>query len=325
MIACAKESVTVVRYNASLQGEWDTFVAGCKNFTFLFLRAYIDYNPRFTDHSLLFYKGGKLVGALPANINGDTLVSHGGLTYGGLLVGKGASIASVAEMFAALRRYLESETNVTKIVYRPVPHIYATYPAEEDLYMLFRSNARIAARRISSVVWQGEPLPFSTLRRRKVKLAEKAGFSIVCDNGYASFWEVLQENLQQVYGAQPVHSLGEMELLAARFPQNIKLYRVVDEAGATVAGTVLYITSRVARVQYIGSVTKGRENGALDLLFHHLVHKEWSHKDFFDFGTSVEEGGRYLNAGLIFQKEGFGGRAVVYDSYEFNINDIPND
>lgn len=325
MINSPKESITVVPYNASLQGEWDTFVSGCKNFTFLFLRAYIDYNPRFTDFSLLFYKAGRPVGALPANIDGDSLVSHGGLTYGGLLVGKEASVADVAAMFAALRRYLEGGTAVKKIVYRPVPHTYATYPAEEDLYMLFRCNAVLAARRISSVVWQGEPLPFSTLRRRKVRAAQKAGFSIVADNDFAAFWAVLGENLQKVYGAQPVHTLAEIELLAGRFPENIKLHRVVDETGATVAGTVLYITSRVARVQYIGSVEKGRDNGAVDLLFHHLVHKEYAHKEFFDFGTSVEEGGRILNKGLIFQKEGFGGRAVVYDSYEFKINDIPND
>ncbi len=320
-----KENITIVPYNASMQGEWDTFVAGCKNFTFLFQRSYIDYNPRFTDFSLLFYKADRLVGALPANVDDNTLVSHGGLTYGGLLMRKEASVADVAAMLAALRRYLEAETAVTKIVYRPVPHIYATYPAEEELYMLFRCNAVLAARRISSVVWQREPLPFSTLRRRKVRLAEKAGFTIVADCDYAAFWEVLRENLQKVYGAEPVHSLDEIKLLAGCFPENIKLHKVVDEAGATVAGTVLYITERVARVQYIGSVEKGRDNGALDFLFHHLVHKEYAHKEYFDFGTSVEDGGRTLNKGLIFQKEGFGGRAVVYDSYEFNINDIPND
>ena len=39
----------------------------------------------------------------------------------------------------------------------------------------------------------------------------------------------------------------------------------------------------------------------------------------FDFGISTEQGGRYLNEGLIFQKEGFGARTVVYDTYELNI------
>jgi hypothetical protein len=40
---------------------------------------------------------------------------------------------------------------------------------------------------------------------------------------------------------------------------------------------------------------------------------------YFDFGKSVEDGGWYLNEGLIGQKEGFGGRAVMYDTYKLTI------
>ena len=57
----------------------------------------------------------------------------------------------------------------------------------------------------------------------------------------------------------------------------------------------------------------------MDLLFHRLIHEVYSSVPYFDMGTSVEEGGRVLNEGLIFQKEGFGGRAVVYDTYELDI------
>lgn len=60
MMPSCKEPITVVRYTPSLQAVWDGFVAGCKNATFLFERGYIDYNPRFTDHSLLFTKATNL-------------------------------------------------------------------------------------------------------------------------------------------------------------------------------------------------------------------------------------------------------------------------
>lgn len=315
-----KEPITVVRYTSSLQAVWDGFVAGCKNATFLFERGYIDYNPRFTDHSLLFYKGSELVALLPACISGDVLASHAGLTYGGLLYACNVGAQLVLDIFDALFAHLRQNTSVKKVVYRPVPHIYATYPAEEDLYALYRCNAVLAGRRVSSVVWQPRALPFSTLRKRKVKRATGCGLTIHEDCNYAAFWAVLAENLQKEHTAVPVHSLAEIELLAGRFPQNIKLYRVVDAAGNTVAGTVLYITERVVRVQYIGSVQAGRDAGAVDLLFHHLVHTCYAHKEFFDFGTSVEQGGLVLNCGLIFQKEGFGGRAVVYDSYEVDVS-----
>ncbi|GLW61730.1 hypothetical protein Hthe01_20790 [Hydrogenophilus thermoluteolus] len=34
---------------------------------------------------------------------------------------------------------------------------------------------------------------------------------------------------------------------------------------------------------------------------------------------SSEQKGRYLNEGLIFQKEGFGGRVIVHDFYELEL------
>ena len=55
------------------------------------------------------------------------------------------------------------------------------------------------------------------------------------------------------------------------------------------------------------------------MLFHHLIHEEYKDVHYFDKGTSVEEDSRVLNEGLIFQKEGFGGRAVVYDTYEMEV------
>ena len=41
--------------------------------------------------------------------------------------------------------------------------------------------------------------------------------------------------------------------------------------------------------------------------------------DYLDFGISTENGGRYLNENLIYQKEGLGGRGVCYDIYEMKL------
>ena len=49
MTACGGKIISVVRYNGSLAGEWDAFVAKAKNATFLFGRAYMDYNTRIAD------------------------------------------------------------------------------------------------------------------------------------------------------------------------------------------------------------------------------------------------------------------------------------
>ena len=61
------------------------------------------------------------------------------------------------------------------------------------------------------------------------------------------------------------------------------------------------------------------EISALDFLFEYLIKIEFKDKKYFDFGTSTEDNGNFLNKGLIFQKEGFGARGIVYKQYIYNI------
>ena len=104
--------------------------------------------------------------------------------------------------------------------------------------------------------------------------------------------------------------------MATLFPQHIRLY-VAYLGEEMVAGTVVYVMPRVVHVQYISASRKGKSVGALDLLFRCLINEVFVHKSFFDFGKSTEDQGRWLNTSLIFQKEGFGGRGVCYDTYEW--------
>ena len=82
---------------------------------------------------------------------------------------------------------------------------------------------------------------------------------------------------------------------------------------------MLFIMKNVVHVQYISANEKGKEIGALDLLFENLINEKYNHKDFFDFGQSTEQMGAVLNENLIFQKEGFGARGVCYDTYKYDI------
>ena len=81
----------------------------------------------------------------------------------------------------------------------------------------------------------------------------------------------------------------------------------------------MFETETTAHVQYIASTEKGRNLGALDGLFDYLIGTQYAHKRYFDFGISVEQGGWVLNEGLIHQKEGFGARGAVYETYEITI------
>lgn len=309
----------IIRYSAELRTEWDDFIERSKNGTFLLKRGYMDYHAdRFDDHSLLFFLKNRLYAVLPANQAGDTLYSHQGLTYGGLITGDDAKAAETSVLFAELNERLAS-SGVRRVVYKAIPWIYFTRPAEEDLYALAHvCRARLSARDISSTIFLDDRRPFSQLRQRCRKKALRSGITVTTSDDLGAFWRILDDNLRGKYGVKPVHTLEEMTLLANRFHDNIRLYvsRLGDEV---LGGTVIYLNKQTAHVQYISASPEGKRLGALDALFGELIDNAPSDIRYFDFGKSTERDGSFLNETLIFQKEGFGGRGVCYDTYEWDL------
>ena len=113
-----------------------------------------------------------------------------------------------------------------------------------------------------------------------------------------------------------MHSASELRLLKHRFPSQIRLF-MAREGQETVAGTVVYVCRDTIHAQYIAASTRGKQTGALDLLFARLLDDDFREARYFDFGRSTETLGQMLNRGLIFQKEGFGARGICYDTYEW--------
>ena len=310
----------IERYTTGKQAEWDNFVNASRNGTFLHIRGYMDYHAhRFADHSLMFYRGTELIAILPAHTKEDSFCSHNGLTYGGLLLAHGTTTAEILCLFDKTKEYIQANTDATKFIYKPTPHIYHSYPCEEDLYALFRSGATVAERKVSSAIPLGNPLPISG--RRKLTESVKSRLSIIEENDFTTFWNILGERLQSKYNTAPVHSIEEITMLKGRFPENIRLFCVADNNGNTLGGVVLFITDNVVHMQYSATTEEGRRISALDHLYEELINNRFTGKEYFDFGTSVEEGGRYLNNGLIAYKERLGGRAVVYDTYIIDLKE----
>ncbi len=312
--------ISLRRYTASDANVWDEFVAGAKNATFLFFRGYMDYHSdRFKDHSLMFYDDNRLYALLPANISGDTLYSHQGLTYGGIILDHRASTPTTLSLFDILNDYLRS-IGVRHVVYKPIPHVYHSLPAEEDLYALFwRCKATITKRDIGTMLEFGNHPRWARLRRRGVKHSEEAGVVVAKDDNLEDFWHVLEQNLWDCHGVKPVHTIEEMRLLKNRFPDNIVLYNAYKD-GESLGGILLYVCGNVVHAQYSSATPQGKRLGVLDAIYDKILNNDFKDYKYFDWGRSTEGDGHVLNENLIMQKEGFGGRAVIYDTYEYTIS-----
>lgn len=306
---------SVSRYTARDAAAWDAFVAASRNGTFLLMRGFMDYHAdRFEDHSLLLHDaGGRLCALLPANVRGHDLHSHAGLTYGGFVYGPRGGAGDALAMLDAVLDYMRAR-GLARLHYKTIPWIYHRQPAEDDRYALFRADAVLVRRDVLSVVGRDDRLRYQERRSRGIRTARKAGVEVVESVDFAAYWPLLEATLRQRHEVAPVHSLEEISLLHGRFPGCIRLF-VASHAGALLAGVVLFETPRVAHVQYIACGDAGREVGALDAVFDHLLAGVHADKPYFDFGISNEEQGRVLNLGLVEQKEGFGARAVAHDHY----------
>jgi hypothetical protein len=319
----SRSAYAVEPYGAAAKSRWDAFVRASKNGTFLFLRDYVEYHrERFEDASLVVSRGGEVVALLPANRSANEVHSHQGLTYGGLVVSPAMTTPDMLEVFEALCAHLRA-SGVRRLHYKTIPSIYHRLPAEEDRYALFRMGAVLSRRDVLSVVPAGRHGPVQSRRTRGAGKARRAGVTLARPAEWGPFWTILSQHLRERYGADPVHSLAEIELLRDRFPDHIKLFTAQHDH-EDVAGVVIFESAMTAHVQYIASSAKGRDLGALDALFLHLLEEVFAEKPFFDFGISNEQGGRVLNRGLIEQKEGFGARAMVHDFYELDLAREPS-
>lgn len=307
---------TVVRYNETYAGQWNTFIENSKNGTFLFDRNFMDYHAdRFEDFSVLVFEGKKLKAIFPAHSKEDTVYSHLGLTYGGLILDFKTYLQDTVILVKALLHYYNSR-GIDTIYIKTIPPIYHKIPAQELEYCLFLADAKLVRRDSLSVIENSYAPGFLKSRRQAIRKSGENGLVIVEDNNLELFWNsLLIPNLEERFEAAPVHSLEEIILLKQRFPDNIRHFNVYHE-GRLAAGTTVFVTDTVAKPQYISGNEERNALGSIDFLYNYLINDIFKDKKFFDFGPSNEAQGRRLKSSIAFWKESYGARTVVHDFYE---------
>lgn len=311
--------ISLRRYCSADRQSWNEFVAASRNATFLFDRGYMDYHAeRFADHSMIALKAGRPVALLPANIREEAgrsvLQSHGGLTYGGwILPARHFDASDMLRLFDMLAIYCRAE-GISRLDYRPLPHIYHRMPSQEDIYALFRQGACLTEVNLSCAIDLSAHPGLNTQQRRNLRRAiATEGVVIEEMPDVAPFHKLLAGCLAERHGAVPVHSAAELQMLRDRFPGQIRIFTASDTEGIQ-AGACVYDTGVTAHTQYLCSTPRGRGSGLLTLLLDALC-RRFPHCRYFDFGTSNESHGLLLNEGLYRQKSSLGGSGVAYTRY----------
>jgi hypothetical protein len=318
--------ITVKRFNNN-SSAWDNFVSSANNGTLFHTRRFLNYHHegRFNDHSLEFYKKGKLVGVFPAALieSGDQrqLVSHPGASVGSFVVPEDLAFADALEMVEQLVDYSKRE-NLDGIKLTQTPTIYSKRLSHYIDFALQKNGFLYAKREISSILFLEKSIDenlskFKSTHRTAVRKAEKSGVVVKETDDFASFYEILKKNLSIRHDVKPTHSLDELLHLKELFPDKINLFGAYIEE-KMVAGVINFIaTENVVLAFYISHNEDFQEVRPINLLFYKIF--EWAIQkkyNVFDFGifTVNEE----PNMGLARFKENFGASGQFRDTMEIH-------
>jgi hypothetical protein len=305
-------------YNPSFSEQWDSFVRAARNGVFLFERGYMDYHSaRFDDASMMIWRDSELIAVLPAHRDADEWISHGGLSFGGLVLHPRCGARAVLEIVDVLLDTLRA-SGARCLTYRPVPHIFHRQPSEDDLYALHRHGAKAVRIDLSSVIDLARRTTLSKGRRHALAKAHRNGVTVREGRDFQTFWSLLRARLMVQHGVTPTHDEAEIMLLADRFSQ-IKLH-CAYLGEAILAGVITFRYDGVLHTQYMAASDTGRETGALDLVITHLIDQASAEQlRWLSFGASTYDNGRQLNEGLVAQKEMFGGRSAVLQTLAIDL------
>lgn len=291
--------------------------------TFLHTRRFLEYHgDRFRDQSVLVTDSrGNLLAVVPAATDptdGTRVVSHPGVTFGGLIHAGRLNGEGVLETLRAVTAHWAGHGFHT-LRYKPVPHIYHRSPSADDVWAMGALGAERTASGLSAAIDLAGRRKPSTRRARSYRKALRAGVTVSLSSPLAAFWPVLEAALERRYSARPVHTLAEIELLSGRFPDAIRLATGLlgDEV---VAGVVLFLTPRVVHMQYAATSEEGMRIGALDAVLERCIALAADEgARYFDFGTSMEDRTPRLQGGLHSFKAEFGGGGVLYEQYDVGL------
>ena len=299
---------------------WNAFIGQAKNATFLFHRDFMEYHKhRFNDFSLMVYDDQKLVAVLPANRVGDSVYSHQGLTYGGLVYSSKINAEQVAAIIEALLSFLKQK-GFLYFYYKPIPSFYTNRGNQEADFFLFKKGAFVLKKEMNLAINLSLPLKISKSKLKHFRKIEMDDLDLVEEQQLDAFWQlVLEPRLKEKYNAKPVHTLAEITQLKNRFPDNIKQFSVYHE-NEIVAGITLFETPTTVKSQYGATTNRGESLRALDFLFINLIQKyKQEGKLFFDMGIVNEDNESGYHAGLLKQKEELGCSVYSQDFYKMNL------
>ncbi len=306
----------IKKYKAGEYELWNRVVSLSETGIFQFHRDYMDYHAdRFTDFSLMFYYGEELFGILPAHIRDNTLFSHNGLSFGGIIRKRTFNPEKNLSFLHALLNFLARNHIRKFIVKSPPAFLYPWLNTYND--WLYLQAGRIERIQFHWLIDTRKPPSILLNADRKKQFKKKPVPQTGLSEDWYTFWQILEQNLQERHHTQPVHRVDEIIKLAESFPDQIRLITAKID-GKTVAGAVLYDYRHVLHFQYLAALPEKKYRHAVDFLTAKIIRDNYEKYAYINLGTARIPGQNNEDPGLIYWKFSHG--AEPFPQYTFVID-----
>jgi hypothetical protein len=319
-------SLTCVPYSDRYLNQWEEVSLNSKRHSVLQSRSFLEYHgSRFKDASLVFVdsSSGYVSAIFPAAFHIselDFVVSHPGLSFGGLLLRKSQVSAYDEVLQQAMRHY--SQLGMRRLRIKVQPSFVS-----EQFDDTATHHGLKHGQLINSDLWAVLNLQREFSSKDKnydIQKAKKLGISCNftdLNEDWVQFYNILCENLAKRHEAKPVHNLDELFDLRQRLGSHSKLLVARDAKFEIVAATwMVEYGNGVVHTQYICSTAFGRQLMAVDaLLFSAIEYCKLEHKSILSLGHCSQSNGWEINLGLLAFKSRFGFGLSAVNTFDYEL------
>lgn len=321
------KDIRIEEYRPEMAAEWDALVAASNNGTLFHTQAFLGYHrgPLAAGfRHLLFRRGDRAVAVLPMGAQGAGDAEGGeewrspwGASFGGF--------ATIDRQYTHHRDLVQAflaqarERGARRLRLTPPPPCYHRQADQALEFALLEAGFRLETRELCqaldlAALPPGDPAAaYAYACDKQVRKALRAGMTAGPWDDIPAFHALLVANRAR-HGVAPTHSLEDLLSLKARVPEAFHLFGAVQD-GALQAATLAFAVSPAGLLNfYTCHREEASGSGAANLVNHQVI--AWARQQgfrYYDFGTSTAR--MVPNEGLIRFKEGFGGGAVLRDTF----------
>lgn len=306
-----------IKINENLDTVWNNFIFKKNQHSIFLSKKFLEYHPkeRFTEFNIYIYIDRELFVIIPCTKDKNSLFSHKGSTYGGIIQFLKFDKLTHQIIFQKLIAFLKSE-NIDNLTLRMPPREfnddteYSFFDAIEEKKELFQEEETYVDLRKNNF----NDIKTSGFRRNHIRDIKKTielenhlnYRKADTDEDLDNYYIILLENLKK-HNVTPTHSKDEMRWLINNFKNEIWL-DVLTFDEKIIAGLFCFKMNKSVLHYFYGSVDYNFEHkGAIKYIYWmSMLNAKNNNFKFVNFGVDSKHG-EEPNISLKLFKEGFGG------------------